>query len=219
MGKILRQDLAGWRGSCVGLPFAPFYDLPAVGTGEIRMFDSTWARHNATKANLCALIFHPFHFLSWQFTFFIFQSAPLLFFVSYVSYSSYFSLTTGTYDMHFIPRKDLHFCSFLAFGIVLVAAKVLLQHRAQHLRATWLARSRRRWSSVANVVDRGSWDLGLGRWSTGLGRGAGEIRVIGEERKERVKSLGDVFLIKYERKEEGGFHTACETSSSIFADI
>lgn len=148
------------------------------------MSDSMWTLHNATKANLCAFTFHRFHFLSWQFTFSSFRAPH---FCCLVSYSSYFFLTTGTYDMHFIPRKDLHFCSFLAFGLVLVAAKVLLQHRAQHLRATWLARSRRRWSSVANVVDRGSQDVGLGRWSTGLGRGAGEIRAIGEERVKRRK--------------------------------
>ena len=64
--------------------------------------------------------------------------------------------------------------------------------------------------AVANVVDRGSRDVGLGRWSTGLGRGAGEIRAIGEERVKRRKGRngwkGDVFLIKYERKEEGSFN-------------
>ena len=59
---------------------------------------------------------------------------------------------------------------------------MLLQHRAQHLRATRLATGRRRWSSVANIVDQGSPDVGLGRWSAGLGRGAGEIRAIGEEK-------------------------------------
>lgn len=62
----------GWRGSCVGLPFVAFYafyDLPAVGTGESRMSDSMWTLQNATKANLCAFIFHCFYFLSWQFTF------------------------------------------------------------------------------------------------------------------------------------------------------
>ena len=63
--------------------------------------------------------------------------------------------------MHFIPRKDLHFCSFLAFGLVLVAAKVLLQQRAQHLRATWLARSRRRWSRLPTslIEDPRTWGL------------------------------------------------------------
>ncbi len=177
-------DLAGWRGSYgVGLPSVPFHDLPALGRGESKMSDSTWTLHNATKANLCAFIFHRVHFLSWQFTFH-YSGRPTSVFWFHTCHMSLLLYA------HMICILSQRLSSFLAFALgfsfifvspVFVAAKVLLQHRAQHLRATRLATSRRRWS-VANVVDQGSRDVGLGRWSAGLGRGAGELRAIGEEK-------------------------------------